>query len=278
MAAPNLETLVLVGYYLDNVTETGDDEKDVSARNGGPFEKSAALLLRMPETYINGQDRVEAFWRTLIVDSTVDGRTPSHEEWGPAFREYLMVYNSVFLLKAQKQGDQQYRIATQRMEPLLALAKSTPEATSLIPSLEETLQRKDIYAYLEETRKKAAACRLGRLSDEREDASFDEMQQNMVRIEEKGFPYGRQLNNTLVTRRLFRTDNGLLGLGPRSLQTGDHVFVLLGARVPFVLRPIQLVGGSRNRYEMVGEAYIHGIMQGEALDRGELSKMEIEIV
>jgi len=60
-------------------------------------------------------------------------------------------------------------------------------------------------------------------------------------------------------KRMFRTDTGLLGIGHRSLQVGDEVYVLMGADMPCVLRPL---GGN---FSFGGEAYVHGIMDGEML-------------
>ena len=61
-------------------------------------------------------------------------------------------------------------------------------------------------------------------------------------------------------RRLFVTEKGYIGLGAKSVQTGDKVFVFPGGLVPFVLRT-----SIEGDYHLVGEAYVHGIMRGEAL-------------
>ncbi|KAL1597723.1 hypothetical protein SLS60_008209 [Paraconiothyrium brasiliense] len=58
-------------------------------------------------------------------------------------------------------------------------------------------------------------------------------------------------------RRLFDTTGGYLGLGPRYIQKGDSICILHGCQFPMVLRPL---GES---WEIVGEAYIHGLMDGE---------------
>ncbi|OCK74097.1 hypothetical protein K432DRAFT_311387 [Lepidopterella palustris CBS 459.81] len=66
--------------------------------------------------------------------------------------------------------------------------------------------------------------------------------------------------NTINERRtLFRTREDQLGNGPRSIKENDEVWVLAGTKVPYVLRPV----GSL-QYELVGEAFIHGVMYGEA--------------
>lgn len=62
-------------------------------------------------------------------------------------------------------------------------------------------------------------------------------------------------------RRLFATDRGYIGLGPPEMQKGDHVYILSGGEVPYLLRP---VSGPRPRtFELVGDCYLHGIMYGE---------------
>jgi hypothetical protein len=40
------------------------------------------------------------------------------------------------------------------------------------------------------------------------------------------------------------------------------VCVLYGGQTPFILRP------KVERYQFIGECYVHGIMEGEALDLG----------
>ncbi|KAF2113044.1 hypothetical protein BDV96DRAFT_601829 [Lophiotrema nucula] len=66
-------------------------------------------------------------------------------------------------------------------------------------------------------------------------------------------------------RKLVRTHDNLLGLGPKSTQVGDQVWVLPGAKVPFVLRPF---GEGGKKHRLIGEAYVHGFMDGEATRQG----------
>lgn len=67
-------------------------------------------------------------------------------------------------------------------------------------------------------------------------------------------------------RRLFYTSKGYLGLGPALLQAGDIVSVLAGGTIPFVLRRDSRSSPSKRRFQLVGEAYVHGIMYGEAVN------------
>ncbi|PQE15314.1 Heterokaryon incompatibility protein [Rutstroemia sp. NJR-2017a BVV2] len=64
-------------------------------------------------------------------------------------------------------------------------------------------------------------------------------------------------------RRLAWTRNGRLAIVPPLTKKGDIMAVLLGAQSCFVMR------GDRGAHRLVGDAYVHGIMNGEAM-KGDL--------
>jgi hypothetical protein len=61
-------------------------------------------------------------------------------------------------------------------------------------------------------------------------------------------------------RRVFSTEQGDLGIAHQGAKAGDEVVVVVGAAVPFVVREIE--GGA---YVLIGEAFVHGAMDGEVL-------------
>ncbi|KAK4926093.1 hypothetical protein LTR49_007008 [Elasticomyces elasticus] len=68
---------------------------------------------------------------------------------------------------------------------------------------------------------------------------------------------------------LVTTTNHCLGLGPMDSKAGDEVWLLPGLRAPIVLRRLQ------NDHRMVvGEAYVHGFMLGEAFENGILRECD----
>ncbi|KAL8666378.1 MAG: hypothetical protein Q9168_007493 [Polycauliona sp. 1 TL-2023] len=71
------------------------------------------------------------------------------------------------------------------------------------------------------------------------------------------------LFNTLHARGRNRsfvmTEQGHLGLAPKMARQSDYIVVLLGCTSPMVLRP-----KGDGQYLVVGEAYMHGLMTGEA--------------
>ncbi|KAI0172141.1 heterokaryon incompatibility protein-domain-containing protein [Hypoxylon sp. FL1284] len=66
---------------------------------------------------------------------------------------------------------------------------------------------------------------------------------------------------------VFCTDQGLPGMGPVGMKPGDIVVVLLGCAHPLVLRASSQAHKYRGNqtYEVVGPAYVHGLMEAQAL-------------
>lgn len=67
--------------------------------------------------------------------------------------------------------------------------------------------------------------------------------------------YRRAVEDAVQGRRLFTTGGGYMGLGPPSTRSGDVICILLGAKVPCVLRPV-----GKGQWRFVGECYLHGAM------------------
>lgn len=70
-------------------------------------------------------------------------------------------------------------------------------------------------------------------------------------------------------RRIFRTENGYIGLCPQFAKVGDRIVVFAGGRVPLVLR------SSGKDWRLVGNAYVHGIMKGE-LESKHSARLELD--
>jgi len=89
---------------------------------------------------------------------------------------------------------------------------------------------------------------------------------------------GRLYRNAASTvtfhRSIFTTNTGHIGLGPSVLQPQDIICVLYGGKVPYILRP------AGDHYLFVGEAYVHGYMEGEAISQwraGELGGIKEQV-
>uniref|UniRef100_A0A0B7K0G7 Heterokaryon incompatibility domain-containing protein n=2 Tax=Bionectria ochroleuca TaxID=29856 RepID=A0A0B7K0G7_BIOOC len=69
------------------------------------------------------------------------------------------------------------------------------------------------------------------------------------------------------------TESGRFGQVPLNSKLGDRICVLTGGEVPFVVRPT----GS-GTYTLIGECYIDGIMDGEALQEASARGMPLETI
>ncbi|OTA07293.1 hypothetical protein A9Z42_0081710 [Trichoderma parareesei] len=78
-------------------------------------------------------------------------------------------------------------------------------------------------------------------------------------------------------RRFFVTKKGYFGLGPQKAEPGDRIGVLFGSGVPFVLRRWNSAEGKRV-WKIVGECYVHAIMQGEVIQKWELGSAEARML
>lgn len=71
-------------------------------------------------------------------------------------------------------------------------------------------------------------------------------------------------------RRIFTASNGKIGKGWNTIKRGDLICVILGCDVPLVLRPVG------DQYELIGDCYMDGIMEGQAMKDVEEGRIEWE--
>jgi hypothetical protein len=72
--------------------------------------------------------------------------------------------------------------------------------------------------------------------------------------------YHSSMNHSCLGLPLCSTRGGYLAWVPCNAQVGDAICIFSGATAPFILRPRR-----DGYYDVVGDAYVHGIMHGEAL-------------
>jgi hypothetical protein len=64
----------------------------------------------------------------------------------------------------------------------------------------------------------------------------------------------------MLHRAPFITNDGRIGIGLVTVNTDDAVFILSGFDAPFIFRKIDT-----GQYRLIGECYLHGVMDGEAV-------------
>ena len=79
--------------------------------------------------------------------------------------------------------------------------------------------------------------------------------------------------DAIECRKFGVTSNGYMGLFPQTTRVGDEICVISGGYIPFVVRR-----QSGSNFQLVGECYVHGIMNGEVMEMTELSSAEMTLV
>ena len=201
-------------------------------------EKLLSIVANMKDAYMAGQSKIEALWRTLIVDSWVEENSIDGFMWGkfesPApnfkFGEWLAWTAARWHHQEQRSTRQQHPSKTSQETIMLLNRLCESDGGALLHPVE------DIYEMVE-----------------RPDLLDTFCGSELFRLYQTLFVQ-------IPHARFFTTKMGYMGTGPLSLQDGDSVWLVPGSRTLFVLRDRPGV----NRYEFVGDCYVHGVMQGQA--------------
>ncbi|KAK4185824.1 hypothetical protein QBC35DRAFT_296799 [Podospora australis] len=231
------DTLTLSGIRFDEISELGEpwhpepDKPPISRSGIKVLEEWETLALapspaHCPSPYGGESTRKEALWRTYIADYA---RYPAPKEGG-AFIEcwYDRVGWSSDLDTAKTAVD----------EHLKTLLLPKPSPRSWLSPLTHHLRR------------------LGSVLG----VSVDNT--GLLGPKEQYIAYARRIYTACAHRRFFMTKRGFIGLAPSNAGKGDVVAVLQGGKTPFLLRPRQVHMGT---YELVGECFVYGLMNQEAL-------------
>ena len=80
---------------------------------------------------------------------------------------------------------------------------------------------------------------------------------------------------SVVTNRKFllSAEKGYFGLAPKEAKKSDIICILYGLSVPVILREHKPKNGEPTYYELIGESFIYGMMDGEAIYKALPTKM-----
>ncbi|RGP78787.1 hypothetical protein FLONG3_2985 [Fusarium longipes] len=208
------------------------------------------ILLSMDKTYpYTGQPSDEVLWRTLIWDTDFSHRPATLVRLGDFQRtilEYLVHSLQVGHKEAESPatGEALVLETIGNMGHLDDIAAKYP--SSIFPSVNLV---------------KVSCAKLGII--EEQDVELDDEERQMLKqpLSIQSMPPGNLMAATCVYRRPILMDTGYLGMGLESCEIGDEVWIVEGCPTPLVLRANEQEQG----FVLIGESYVHGVMQGEAV-------------
>lgn len=77
-----------------------------------------------------------------------------------------------------------------------------------------------------------------------------------------------------ISRKPFLSGRGYVGLVPKHALPGDQLAIVEGASVPYVFRERK---GGKHGWELIGEAYVDGLMDGEVLEAGTVAPETFQV-
>jgi hypothetical protein len=174
----------------------------------------------------------ELMWRAFIMD-TMGTECPAPAALGISAQAALSISVAVSLFFGE--GDSENTHTFERLETILTRLNEGSQSIDQMLQLEQV---KRYYQFMQND----------------EDASL--MEGGVA-----ASPYTRAWITHMPGRRLYTTTQGILCIGPETVQAGDQVWLLRDCRLPYILRPTP----SPSKYLLVGECYVHGYMHGEIL-------------
>jgi hypothetical protein len=193
------------------------------------LREAESIARKLPVQYRTGQSQSEAFWRTCTGD-----RNGFNRPAGPEYSEFFLDFREATIRKYT-----------------LDHANSTPGPKPLSEN-ENLLQEEGEFLELRYNAK----------------PYFERFQEHMV----GSFSFSNALGSCCNGRCFGVTEKGYMVVAPPGTKEGDMLCLIMGAQVPFLLRPLsdseEEASNGKRCYALVGECYVHGMMDGEGLEQG----------
>ncbi|KAI4184727.1 MAG: hypothetical protein L6R41_004543 [Letrouitia leprolyta] len=246
--------LILKASQIDVISDTGESKFELV--NEYRCVRLLRIIVEMNDYYFNGQTIVEALWRTLIEDcgshlARTKYESPAPKTFEVAFKSFWLSNAALWLLRPGQVENRENIFDTDIFISGLLLQLAQKDTCGVLPGLEEIVNF-------------ARHAGLAHFAE----VVNDEYEQQVKTAD----PYSVAFNQTSWLR-FFCTEGKLMGMGPFSLQVGDSIWLVPGSEVLIVLRK----GSGANRYELVGDCYVHGLMGGEAVDEALPRMQTIEL-
>lgn len=251
-----IDKILTLGNFHDlDIRSSSLSSAEIETVKNDLYQETLSLIAQLNPPPVPEHD----IWRFLIGD-WADGKRPASAEYADHYAAFQASLNRdpkhsyateilPFLYHYFKQGKEinspeaflvHWRVLKDE-EKLLFLGPCTEaEFTALLPELivqSSVLEEKDVLLLLQRKKKR--------------DIQINEYLSHMSRM--------------MDGRRFCVTREGRIGFVPPGTREGDRVVLVADARTPFVVRDVT---GSGSVVRLVGECYVHGVMDGEMMTDG----------
>ncbi len=251
------------------------------ARQARIIDTNNERILGLEGIIVDEVESTGATWEGGYVSQSGHGMTNAAHDF-TRYLDYFTEVNRVFQSSPQSQSTAKGQDAPLRImlgdigcEPNAKYRRSTSQDIDLVRQLVEAAK---IWRLLQSTGDEAlqelitmAGAETGSQTlgeEELRDFVLLLLERVKATMQLPGMSLLTQRLEAMREKRPFRTRSiGYVGMGPRETQPGDVVILFYGARTPYLARPClctEPTAGLRY-FALLGEAYCHGIMDGEAV-------------
>ncbi|KAK5688832.1 hypothetical protein LTS10_000810 [Elasticomyces elasticus] len=257
-STPSMDVLSLDGICFDSVAETfqplsefGDDFEDREQLDALRYLQVLLDILSRSEYiyYVPGESIVESFWRTTMANTALQVY-PAPLTWRAHFRNWLLLQ-----LASMTPSGPTFEFSRRMLDELAIPHVSGDVLDAELPTPHDVVAASEGFEFIP-----------GQPYSWTEEADRDGQVSSSYL-----FTSNRRLKTWMRSLSLSR--KGYLCMSTLEMMTGDEIWILRGAGTPFVLRR-----GLDNKMRLIGEAYIHGIMNGEAIAEESVKWQRIELV
>jgi hypothetical protein len=262
--------LCLVGFRMETIDSVDAvPVSDILPSGHRHLEALFDFCINMEPIYPSGEGRVEAVWRTLVMNS--ERSSPSRlagqrsvvaqKNLGLSFDSLILSLVTMRVLQIILEHPSAFSIsgndileavgkATSNILKIYFRSEQWDSAESfgqkMLPSKDDVTRRVlECLNLIEKNGGGISALNILGLAD-------DEPWKVIGSLRTEG-------------RRLLRTSDGWIGLAPCSTQVGDEVWSFQDSPIPYILRPRHAEVGT---YSYIGESYMHGfVAEGEPSDQ-----------
>jgi hypothetical protein len=216
------------------------------------FFKVLYFCCSLPD-YEDGESKIERLWRTLVANTSPEGYFAAPALWAVGFKDFITITTSRYFTNLATTGLNE--------EEAKAELESISIIWELLSSEKELPKIKEVQDWT-----------LSLITLSRNDGVYDPQKASLVeeiiQKDRSSQPFISNETLAVLGRRLFRTEKGLLGFASMSCQKGNEIWVVKDSHVPLLLRPVDMDIDEKdeNNFELIGDCYVHGFMQGEMLD------------
>jgi hypothetical protein len=270
--------------HLEGVPHRSQVNRDDAESIGNVIQGQAKFLHKCVQlvqklaTYLTGQNLDEVLWRAYLFNITTNGETPAPESYGDLFTKLVQCFDlltrlDLFGSNATELPDKSPITVTQLEILLLSMALIFCWSKGIFPrtiwhwiTLMVTVpivlipcELSLYYLLLQLPLKWSRRLKLA--------MQWEEVEDGMMLAGVGMFTRLREGRNFGITRK------GYVGWFPMAAKKGDILCFLKHSDVPFVLRRTKIAG----TYTLVGDSYIHGLMNGSRSSIADIKSKRILI-